>query len=182
MEAIAEYMAVHPGLNIRIGCVIVDREEAYVRVRAQKQGIPSHYLTAPELADENVVLPLLQQYGVDRIILAGYLKMVPTFLLNAYPHRILNIHPALLPSYGGKGMYGMHVHEAVHRAGECRTGITIHEIDEHYDRGRTIFQAEVEIDPATDTPEDIAKKVHVLEHAHFPRVIAEWATGRSHAE
>lgn len=177
MEAIAQYLSEHPSLGIRIGCVVVDRRDAFVRRRAKAYGIPDHYLTSEELQDPAVLLPLLHSYRVDRVILAGYLRKIPLFMLEAFPHRILNIHPALLPKYGGKGMYGRHVHEAVHAAGERTTGITIHEIDEQYDRGRTIFQAEVEIDPTQDSPDVIAQKVHALEHEHFPRVVAEWCRG-----
>ena len=101
------------------------------------------------------------------------MALIPHFLLEAYPGLILNIHPALLPKYGGKGMYGMHVHEAVHTAGERETGITIHEIDEQYDRGRTIYQARTEISPE-DTPEEIAAKIHLLERDHYPRIVARW--------
>lgn len=177
MEAIAQYLSEHPSLGIRITCVVVDRRDTFVRQRAKAHGIPDHYLTSAELQDPAVLLPLLRSYRVDCVILAGYLRKIPLFMLEAFPHRILNIHPALLPKYGGKGMYGRHVHEAVHAAGERTTGITIHEIDEQYDRGRTIFQAEVEIDPTQDSPDVIAEKVHALEHEHFPRVVAEWCRG-----
>ncbi len=177
MEAIAHYLDKNSNLGIQIGCVVVDRKDAYVRERAKRLGIAEHHFTVAELNDPGVLLPFLRSYGVDRIVLAGYLRMIPPFLLEAYPNRILNIHPALLPKYGGKGMYGHHVHEAVLQARETVTGITIHEIDEQYDRGHTVFQARVAIDPDVDTADDVANKVHALEHKYFPRVIAEWCAG-----
>jgi phosphoribosylglycinamide formyltransferase-1 len=99
--------------------------------------------------------------------------LVPDYLVKSYPHHIINIHPALLPKFGGKGMYGMHVHEAVKAAGEKETGITIHEVNERYDEGQILFQAKCEVNPS-DTPDEIAHKVHQLEYAHYPCVIEEW--------
>lgn len=110
---------------------------------------------------------------IDLIVLAGFLWKVPDAIIDAYQNRVINIHPALLPSYGGKGMYGMKVHEAVIAAGEKESGITIHHVNNHYDEGATIFQAKCEIDPG-DTPETLATKVHALEYEHFPRVIKEF--------
>jgi phosphoribosylglycinamide formyltransferase-1 len=112
----------------------------------------------------------LQAAGIDFIVLAGFLWKVPDTLIAAYPNRIINIHPALLPKYGGKGMYGSFVHEAVIRNGEAESGITIHFVDGHYDHGDVIFQATCKVDEE-DTPQTLAQKVHALEHAHFPAVI-----------
>ena len=120
------------------------------------------------------MLSLLEKHEIRYIILAGYLRLIPAFLLDAFPGRILNIHPALLPKYGGKGMYGHHVHEAVKAAGEHETGITIHVIDAEYDKGETLFQAKTTIDPVSDSPDDIAAKVHELEQRYFPEVIGKW--------
>ena len=106
----------------------------------------------------------------DYIILAGFLPKVPTYLIERFPKRIINIHPALLPKYGGKGMHGMHVHEAVVAAGEVETGITIHLVDEQYDHGKTLFQAKCEVLPC-DTALDVAAKIHLLEQEHFPEVV-----------
>ena len=117
------------------------------------------------------VLAVLQEYHVDFIVLAGFLMRVPDLLLQVYPHRIVNIHPALLPKYGGKGMYGMRVHEAVVAAGERQTGITIHYINGQYDEGDTIAQFMCNVLPE-DSPEEVAQKVHALEYAHYPVVIA----------
>jgi phosphoribosylglycinamide formyltransferase-1 len=119
------------------------------------------------------VLEKLREYRVDAIVLAGFLWLVPDNLLYHFPHRILNIHPALLPAYGGKGMYGMHVHRAVIANQERQSGITIHEVNGEYDRGKIIFQTACAVTPA-DTPETLAAKVHQLEYLHFPRIIEEW--------
>ena len=115
----------------------------------------------------NAYVNELKQYGISFIVLAGFLWKVPVALIQAYPNRIINIHPALLPKYGGKGMYGMRVHEAVIAAGEKESGITIHYVNERFDEGAPIFQARCTVDP-TDTPESLAQKIHALEHAHFP--------------
>ncbi|MDE6528585.1 MAG: phosphoribosylglycinamide formyltransferase, partial [Muribaculaceae bacterium] len=114
----------------------------------------------------------LNSMSVDMIVLAGFLLMVPAFIIRAYSGRIINIHPALLPGFGGKGMFGSNVHRAVVDAGETETGITIHHVSEKYDEGRIIFQAKVPLSP-TDTPAQVEEKVHILERLHFPRVIAE---------
>lgn len=173
MQKIAEYFRDHFPEQLEIGSLITDQKDAYVQVRAKAFGVPTHYLTAEDLRTPEVLLPLLKRYHVEAIVLAGYLRLVPPFLLQAYPERIVNIHPALLPKYGGKGMYGMHVHKAVKVAGESESGITIHIIDEDYDRGTTLFQAKVALEP-DDTPETIAQKVQKLEHAYFAPVVAKW--------
>lgn len=178
-EAIVRYLHDnHPEKGIRVACILTNKSDAYVLERAKRLGVPARYLTSDELRSEETLLPILQGYGVSHIVLAGYLALIPKFLLEAFPQRIVNIHPALLPKYGGKGMYGMHVHEAVKAAGECETGITIHVIDEEYDRGTTLFQARTEVSP-DDTPEDIAQKVHVLELRYFPEVIVHWVSGEA---
>lgn len=173
MEAIANYIEQHPEVGCRVACVLVDKADAYVMTRARTKDIPAYFLTRAEWRDADRVLGLLSEHRVDGIILAGFLSLVPTYLLEAYPSRILNIHPALLPKYGGKGMYGMHVHETVKAAGEHETGITIHEIDHEYDRGKIVFQAKVDVLP-TDSAEDIAQKVHQLEYRYFPEVAVTW--------
>jgi phosphoribosylglycinamide formyltransferase-1 len=119
-------------------------------------------------------LPELRKHRIDGIVLAGFLWKIPTALIKAYPHKIINIHPAILPKYGGKGMYGHFVHEAVIAAKEKESGITIHYVDEVYDHGAIIFQEHCTIETA-DTPESLAKKIQRLEHLHFPRVVEEWA-------
>lgn len=173
MEAITRYFLDKKPSDIVVACVITDQKNAYVRERSKKFGIPCFYMSKQQLNDKEYLLGLLDTYSVDAIVLAGYLRLVPTFLLEAYPERIVNIHPALLPKYGGKGMYGMNVHQAVKQSGERETGITIHVIDQGYDKGKTLFQAKVSIED-TDTPEDIANKVHVLEHKYFAPTIERW--------
>lgn len=178
MEAIADYISDNPECGCTIGCVLCDRRDAYVMVRAEKRGIPSYYLSRGEWRNSERVLEILRSHEIDGIVLAGYLSLVPMYLLEAYPSRILNIHPALLPKYGGRGMYGMNVHEAVKQAGEQESGITIHEIDHEFDKGKTIFQATVALSP-DDSAEDIAQKVHGLEYRHFPAVVVEWINSKS---
>ena len=174
MQAIADYLAMNPGSGIRIALIVSDNPSAYVLERARGAGIPSRVLSPEERRDSGVFLGLLKEYGVRYIVLAGYLRRVPAFLVEAYRGRILNIHPALLPKHGGKGMYGDFVHSAVKAAGDRVTGITIHEADEEFDHGKVVFQAETEIDPDGDSIEEIARKVHLLEHRYYPTVIAEW--------
>ena len=155
-----------------ISLIISNVSDAYVLERAKKMGIASCVIPAKEFRTAEPVIELLQQYKIDFIVLAGFLLLVPAKLIEAYPGRIVNIHPALLPKHGGKGMYGEHVHEAVVACGDKESGITIHLIDENYDCGTTYFQAKCQVLP-TDTPVDVATKVHALEYEHFPRVIEE---------
>ena len=176
MQAITDYFTSLPDRGVVPALVLSDNPSAFVLERAKASGIPAVTCTRSELQDAEFILSLLRKYDIRYIILAGYLRLVPLFLLEAFPGKILNIHPALLPKYGGKGMYGHHVHEAVKAAGEHETGITIHEIDEEFDRGSIVFQAKTAIDPERDSPDDIASKVHLLEHRHFPKVIDLWIT------
>ena len=156
--------------SARVAHVVSNKPDAFVLVRAEKLGVPSLTLTRDELADGDGMADLMRRHGIDFIVLAGYLLRVPEGLLRAYPHRIVNIHPALLPRHGGKGMYGDRVHRAVVEAGERESGITIHYIDEHYDEGTTLFQAKCPVTP-DDTPDDVARKVHELEYRYYPEVI-----------
>lgn len=158
--------------EIRPVLVVSNRPDAYALVRAKNLNVPSIVVDKPHFNDETYLLPLLDQYQVDYIILAGFLLMIPPFLIRRYDHKIINIHPALLPKYGGKGMYGHHVHEAVKAAGEPETGITIHYVNEICDGGDIIRQFRVALTPS-DSIEDIEAKIHVLEQAHFPEVIEE---------
>lgn len=151
--------------------ILSNKPDAFVHERAKKWNIPS--FTIHKTGFENgEALKLLQQYKVDLIVLAGLLLKIPENLLKAYPDKIINIHPALLPKYGGKGMYGSHVHEAVIANKETESGITIHYVNEHYDEGRHLFQAKCRIEP-DDSPEQVAEKVHELEYKYFPIVIEE---------
>ena len=157
---------------IEISLILANNPEAYVLERAKKLGIESVVVTGKEFRAADKVLEILKERNIDFIVLAGFLLLVPAKLIEAYPGKIVNIHPALLPKHGGKGMYGDHVHEAVVAAGDTESGITIHLIDERYDCGTTFFQATCPVLP-TDTPHDVAEKVHALEYEHFPRVIEE---------
>ena len=161
----------------KVALVVSSSPSAYALVRAERLGVPTAVLTKSGLNDPAVVLPLLAEYHVEWIVLAGFLKVVPDFLLEAYPRRVVNLHPALLPKFGGRGMYGHHVHEAVKAAGESVTGMTVHYVTSEVDRGEIIAQFSVPISPA-DTPEDIAEKEHVLEMEHFPSVIEGLIEGK----
>lgn len=166
-ENIIKYFHLRPWVEIPI--VVSSRADAYALVRAQNLGVPTTVITRQQLQDEpRRVLDVVKD--CDYIILAGFLPRVPHYLIQQFPHRIINIHPALLPKFGGKGMWGHHVHEAVKAAGETETGITIHFVNEELDEGEHIAQFATPILP-TDTPDDIAAKVHELEMAHYPRVI-----------
>ena len=153
---------------VLVGC---DQPEAGVVQRAWDQGVASYLFNGAHLRDGSV-LSELQDQQVDLVVLAGFLRLIPADLVRAFPDRILNIHPALLPNYGGKGMYGHHVHAAVIAAGEVESGITIHRVNEHYDEGTILFQATCPVLP-DDTPETLAQRIHALEHAHFPRLVEQ---------
>lgn len=161
----------------RVNCALVvsNRFDAYALVRAERLGVPTAVTPKAELNNPDVMLPLLQQYGIDFIVLAGFLPLVPIFLIDAYPRRIVNIHPALLPKYGGKGMWGRHVHEAVKAAGETETGMTVHWVTPVCDSGEIIAQYKVALSP-DDTVDDIAEKEHQLEMKYYPKVIEEILT------
>ena len=166
-ENLIDYFKDSP--QLRIAAVFCNRPDAFVLQRAARLGVPAEVFTKDDLWGGRVT-SLLEKYDAWALILAGFLMMVPPAIVQAYPGRIINIHPALLPKYGGKGMHGMHVHEAVVAAGEAETGITIHLVDEQYDHGRTLFQARCEVLPC-DTALDIAAKIHLLEQEHVPEVV-----------
>jgi phosphoribosylglycinamide formyltransferase-1 len=170
-EEIFKYFQQHAAIDVVT--LVSNNLQAYALERAKKFSVPTFVFDRKQFRETREVLEWLEHKAVTHIVLAGFMWLVPDYLINAFSGRIINIHPALLPKFGGKGMYGMHVHEAVKAAGECETGITIHEVNEHYDEGNIIFQANCELNPS-DTPEDIAKKVHALEYAHYPRVIEQW--------
>lgn len=162
--------------NIKVAVVLSNNRNAGVHARMDKLGVPSYTFSKEEFAAGGPILACLASYKVDLIVLAGFLNKISAPLLKAYPGKIVNIHPALLPKYGGKGMYGMHVHEAVVSAGETESGITIHLIDEQYDAGTSLFQARCPLLP-TDTPEDVAAKVHTLEYRYYPEVVERLLSG-----
>lgn len=169
-QQISEYFADRN--DVEVACIIYNVRDAYIAERAKNLGIESHYFGRKDFYENGSVLRYLREKKADWVILAGFLWLVPEDMLSAYPNRIINIHPALLPSYGGKGMYGHHVHEAVVAAHEPESGITIHIVDNHYDRGTILFQARCTVD-ADETPDSLAAKIHLLEKEHFPRVIDE---------
>ena len=158
----------------RVNCALVvsNKADAYGLVRATNLGIPTAVAPKPELNDPEVMMPLLQQYDIQFIVLAGFLPLVPNFLIEAFPRRIINIHPALLPKYGGKGMWGHHVHEAVKAAGERETGMTVHFVTPVCDSGEIIAQYRTPLLP-TDSVDDIAEKEHLLEMEYYPKVVEQ---------
>ena len=171
VENFIHFFRDHPVVEIAL--VVCDREGAFVRERARKHGIPEVLVPGPAWKDPNALKSLFAGYRIDYLVLAGFLRLVPQELIAAYPGRILNIHPALLPDFGGKGMYGMHVHRAVIEAGARESGISIHLVNDRYDEGRVLFQAKVHLE-AGESPESLAEKVHALEYAHYPAVVESW--------
>lgn len=153
----------------KVALVASNKADAFVLARANKFDVPTFTFSRKEM-DAGLLLEKLQEEKIDWVILAGFLLKIPVELTRAFPDKMVNIHPALLPKYGGKGMYGSFVHEAVKAAGDTETGITIHLVNENYDEGKVVFQASTPLTDA-DTPDSIAEKVHALEHAHFPEVI-----------
>ena len=158
--------------QIKIAVVITNKAGAGVIERAENLGIKTIYIPQECWKTGEKVMDILREYHIDFVVLSGFLVKIPPVLLQHYPSRIINIHPALLPKFGGKGMYGDRVHQAVVAAKETKSGITIHYIDENYDQGSTIFQATCEVLP-TDTPEQVAQKVHKLEYRYFPEIIEQ---------
>lgn len=164
-ENIIRHFTQHPTVSVKL--VVSNKPEAYALVRAQRLGIPTTILTKPQFNDETTLMALLNDYHIDFIVLAGFLLMSPPFLVKAYNRRMINIHPALLPKYGGKGMYGHHVHEAVYNAHETETGYTVHWVSNVCDGGEIILQHRTPL-TADDTPDTIAEKEHILEMKYFP--------------
>ena len=154
----------------RVVLVVSSRPDAYALVRAANLGVPSVTFDKAHLNDPSAVLPVLEQYNIGFVVLAGFLPVFPDYLLEAFPRKVVNIHPALLPRFGGKGMYGHKVHEAVKAAGETETGMTVHYVTSKVDSGEIIEQFRVPLSPA-DTVEDISEKEHQLEMKYFPKVI-----------
>lgn len=170
-EKIIQYVENHN--NIHVSLIVSNKQSAGVLEIANRLGIPTLLIDRKKFMETDEYVQLIKNQGITHIVLAGFLLKVPDNLIQCYNKKIVNIHPALLPSYGGKGMYGEHVHQAVIQAGESESGITIHLVDEEYDHGKTLFQAKVDVDPS-DTPATLAEKIHKLEHAHYPKVIEKW--------
>lgn len=174
-ENIANYFK--GNLRVEVALIVSNRKDAFVHHRAEKMDIESVTFSKSDFETTDKVVDLLRERKIDFVVLAGFLLKVPSNLLDEYPNKIVNIHPALLPKFGGKGMYGDAVHKAVVEAGESESGITIHYVNENYDEGAVVFQAKCDVQP-NDTYEDVAKKVHILEYKYFPVVIENLLNNR----
>lgn len=169
-DRLCHHFKQHPSARIRL--IACDRETAGVYDIARAHHIPVIHLNKELRSEPELFLDVLRKEGITFIVLAGYLRLIPKAIVEAYPQRIINLHPALLPKFGGKGMHGMHVHEAVAAAGEKETGITIHYVNEQYDEGAIIAQFSAAL-PAGAKPQEIAAIISRLEAAHFPKVVEE---------
>jgi phosphoribosylglycinamide formyltransferase-1 len=167
-ERIADYFAENK--EVAVSLILTNKKNAGVIERAKRLGIEVVVFDRHTFYETDSIISLLKKHNIHLVVLAGFLWLVPQNILHEYRNRIVNIHPALLPKYGGKGMFGHHVHEAVIASGDKTSGITIHFVNEKYDEGQVIFQKEVEIDPG-DTPDMLAQKIHGLEYRYFPEVI-----------
>lgn len=171
VQNIAEFFS--KDATARVAAVFCNNPKAYVIQRCEKLGIPCILFNRSDFYKSERVLELVQAFEADVVVLAGFLWLIPENLIEAYPNRIINIHPALLPDFGGKGMYGMYVHEAVIAARKSESGITIHLVNKEYDKGKQLFKAQTPI-AEDDTAESLAKKIHELEQKHFPMVIKDY--------
>lgn len=167
-EKIIEYFKNHPSISVEI--LYANNKNAFALQRAERLGVATRVFNRQDFYESDTIVTELINSGISWIILAGFLWLIPENLIQAYPEKIINIHPALLPKYGGKGMYGMHVHEAVVAANEKESGISIHLVNPIFDNGEILFQAKCDLN-REDTPKDVAAKVLELEHFHFPRII-----------
>ena len=158
--------------DINCELVVSNKADAYALVRSQNLGVATAVVPKAQLNDEAFMMPLLNEHQIQFIVLAGFLPLVPNYLIDAYPRRIVNLHPALLPKYGGKGMWGHHVHEAVKAAGETETGMTVHYVTPVCDSGEIIAQYRVALSP-DDSADDIAEKEHQLEMKYFPEIVEQ---------
>lgn len=165
---------------IKVALIVCNKMKAGVLEIAEKEAIPT-LIIEKQRFDQTGYISELQHYNIDFIVLAGFLWKIPSELVKYFPSNIINIHPALLPNYGGKGMYGNAVHKAVIEGNEKESGITIHYVDEIYDNGKIIFQTKCTIDP-DETPESLANKIHILEHAHYPKEIEHILKEKFNAE
>ena len=167
-ENIIKYFSANPDITVNL--VLSNKPDAFVLERAAKFNIPALVFSRQEFYESEKIMGYLKKNKIDWIVLAGFLWLIPEYLIKAYPGRIINIHPALLPKYGGKGMYGDKVHQAVIDSGDRESGITIHYVNNEYDKGNIIFQAKCSVSDI-DTPDSLASKVHQLEYNHYPVVI-----------
>ena len=173
-EEIFKYFKDHPTIEVRL--LMSNNPNAFALQRAKNHQVNCMVFDRQEFQDGKTIRRVLGDARITHIVLAGFLWMIPEYLLQAYPERIVNIHPALLPKYGGKGMYGAKVHEAVKAARDMETGITIHLVNDRYDEGRILFQQKCRISE-NHTPDEIAACVHKLEYEHYARVIEKWILG-----
>lgn len=169
-ENIVQYFS--KDMNISVSLILTNKADAYVIQRAKTHKIPCIIFNRDDFYTNGRVLNVLSENNINFIVLAGFLWLIPENLIQSYPQKIINIHPALLPDFGGKGMYGNHVHQKVIETGQTESGITIHFVNEKYDDGDILFQAKCKVDKQ-DTPESLAKKIHELEYLHYPKVIGE---------
>ena len=175
-EEIFRYFKNHP--SIGVGLLLSNNPHAFVLERAKKFNIPSKVFTREEFKNPDLFISWLHEKEITHLVLAGFLKMIPDYLTKAYPEKIINIHPALLPKFGGKGMYGIKVHEAVRQSGEKETGITIHLVNDQYDEGKILFQAKCAVQESY-SPEEINECVQKLEYEHYPKVIEQWILNKA---
>jgi phosphoribosylglycinamide formyltransferase-1 len=175
-EAIINYFRNHSLVEVKM--LLSNNPQALALQRAKDLNIEAKSFTREQFRESDEVIHWLNESEITHIVLAGFLWLIPKNLIEKFPMKIVNIHPALLPKFGGKGMYGLNVHEAVKRSGEEQTGITIHEVNDQYDEGKILFQATCSISEM-DRPQDIADKVHQLEYDHYPQVIENWLLEKS---
>ena len=173
-ERITSYFAGNEMLSIDL--FLTNNPQAGVIERGRRLGVPTIIFDKKTFSQTEKIVNILQKQQIDWVILAGFLWLIPNSLIKAFPNKIINIHPALLPKYGGKGMWGHFVHEAVVTNKDKESGITIHYVNEHYDEGEVIFQAKCEV-LETDLPDDVATKVQLLEHKHFPEIVEKLILG-----
>ncbi len=166
-----EYFSGHPVIELSL--IVSNNPEAYVLQRAKKAGIPYVVITEREWDKKEAVTKLFSEHNIHAVVLAGYLLLIPGWFIRLYPNKILNIHPALLPGFGGRGMYGMHVHRAVIASEVKKSGISIHIVNENYDEGELVFQAELPV-RQDDTAESLARRIQELEHTHYPAVVERY--------
>jgi phosphoribosylglycinamide formyltransferase-1 len=174
-ERIIRHFEGHPSIAVRL--VLTNNPNAFVLDRANRLNVPAQVFSREEFKDPDFIPDLLKHNHITHVVLAGFLWLIPSHLIRAYPNKIINIHPALLPKFGGKGMYGSKVHEAVKAAMEKETGITIHLVNEKYDEGEVLFQGSCAVETHY-SPTDIAACVQKLEYEHYPKVIEKWITAR----
>ncbi len=169
-EKIAEYFAANPEVDVTL--ILSNNPQAGVIARARRFHIPVVLFDRKAFYETHKIIEILQNEGIDLVVLAGFMMLIPEAMVQAFPNKIINIHPALLPKYGGKGMYGHFVHEAVVAAQDLESGITVHFVNERYDEGDIIFQATCPV-TSDDTPEEVARKVQILEHQHYPEIVKQ---------